>query len=50
MKKIMLFILLIALIAFAMGETCEECLNNCEKAGKLKISLCKSDCILGPCL
>ena len=50
MKKFLIFILIIALIAFAMGDACNECLKNCEKAGKSKISVCKSDCIIGPCL
>ena len=50
MKK--LFVL-VALIAYAFADKCDDCLKACEGGGLiglLKRNACKSDCILGPCL
>ena len=51
MKK--LFVLM-ALIAYAFGDKCSQCIKECDnKEGLIKfirISKCKNDCIEGPCL
>lgn len=48
MKKLFAFI---ALIAYAFSETCEQCDARCRKSKKgTALSVCLSDCILGPCL
>ena len=47
MKK---FLVLFALIAYVMGDKCEDCYKACEKVPLLKRNACRADCILGPCL
>jgi hypothetical protein len=48
MKKLFAFL---ALIAYAFSETCEECDARCRRTKKgTALSVCLSDCILGPCL
>ena len=47
MKK---FLVLFALIAYAMADKCEDCYKACDKVGLFKRNACRSDCILGPCL
>ena len=55
MKKLLVFLVLVALIAFVFSETCEECEKNCNtKYSGLfdfgKRRECIADCVLGPCL